>query len=158
MSGIFTVDDTINTLMAIFEKHKNEKVFVLATICCGKSTLVSKIPSCVDADDIAFVDITEEELAIINQTPWTKEVGDTVDNLVYRNVKIMPGHPVFGTVIVDCEVVVYLDISDDLLAKHCEKRGKDFSDAKSIKEAIEGDWNNHKAHKNKQFYYVTMLE
>lgn len=158
MSGKFTIDDTINTLKAIFEKHKNEKVLVLATICCGKTTLVSKIPDCVDADDIAFVDITEEELAIIKETPWTKEVGDTVDSLVYRNVKIEQGHPVFGTVIVDCDVVVYLDISDDLLMKHCKNRELSFADAKNIKEAIEDDWNNHKEQNLKQFYYVTMLE
>ncbi len=158
MPGIFTADDTISTLNAIFEKHRHERVLVLATICCGKTTLVSKIPDCVDADDMAFSDITQEELEIINQTPWTKEVGDTVDNLVYRNVKIQPGHPVFGTVIVDCEAVVYLDINDDLLLKHCEKRNKSFEDAKSIKEALEGDWNNHKFQNIKKFYYVTMLE
>lgn len=158
MSGQFTIDDTINTLKAIFEKHKNERVFVLATICCGKTTLVKKIASCVDADDIAFVDITEEEQKMISQTPWTSEVGNTVDKLVYRNVKIVPGYPVFGTVIVDCDVVIYLDICNDLLAKHCEMRGKSLTDAKSIKQAIEDDWNHHKAQSNKQFYYVTMLE
>ena len=158
MPAEFTIDETINTLKAIFEKHVNDRVFVLATICCGKTTLVSKIPNCMDADDIAFVDITEKELAIISQVPWTKEVGDTVDSLVYRNVKIKPGYPVFGTVIVDCEVVVYLDINDDLLAEHCKKRGKIFTDAKNIKEAIERDWNYHKAQKNKMFYHVTMHE
>lgn len=158
MSGKFTITETINTLRAIFEKHKNERIYVLATICCGKSTLIEQIPNCIDMDSIAFLDITEEEAAIISQTPWTKEVGDTVDRLVYRNVKIQPGYPVFGTVIVDCEVVVYLDVSNELLAKHCKKRGANFEDAKKIKEAIESDWNNHKAQNNKLFYYVTMLE
>lgn len=158
MSGQFTIQETINTLEAIFERHKNERIYVLATICCGKSTLISQIPNCIDMDSIAFKDITAEETAIISQTPWTKEVGDLVDKLVYRNVKIQPGFPVFGTVIVDCEVVIYLDISDELLAKHCEKRNASFADAKKIKEAIEGDWNNHKKQNNKSFYYVTMLE
>lgn len=158
MSGQFTINETINTLKAIFEKHKNERVYVLATICCGKTTLINQIPGCIDMDSIAFVDITEEEAAILNQTPWTKEVGDIVDTLVYRNVRVEPGHPVFGTVIVDCDVVVYLDISDELLEKHCKKRGADFEDAKKIKEAIERDWNNHKVQNDKKFYYVTMLE
>ncbi|MDR1693167.1 MAG: hypothetical protein LBR72_07395 [Oscillospiraceae bacterium] len=157
MPGRFTVEDTINTLSAIFEKYKDERVFVLATICCGKSTLVSKIPGCVDADDIAFVDITEEELEVINKTPWTKEVGDTVDSLVYRNVIVKPGFPVFGTVIVDCDIVVYLDRSEELLAEHCDKRRKSFLDAKAIKEAVEQDWNCHKELGSKRFYYVTML-
>ncbi len=158
MSGNFTLKETINTLEAIFERHKNERIYVLGTTCCGKSTLISQIPNCVDMDSIAFIDITAEESAIINQTPWTKEVGDMVDKIVYRNVKIQPGFPVFGTVIVDCEVVVYLDISDELLAKHCEKRGASFQDAKQMKEAIEEDWNNHKAQNSKLFYYITMLE
>ena len=158
MSGKFTINETINTLRAIFEKHKNERIYVLATICCGKSTLIEQIPNCIDMDSIAFLDITEEEAAIISQTPWTKEVGDTVDSLVYRNVKIQSGYPVFGTVIVDCEVVVYLDISDELLAEHCKKRGANFEDAKNIKESIESDWNNHKAQNNKLFYYVMMHE
>lgn len=158
MSDKFTIKETINTLNAIFEKHKNERIYVLATICCGKTTLIEKIPNCVDMDTIAFLNMTDEEAALISQTPWTKEVGDAVDRLVYKNVKIQPGHPVFGTVIVDCEVVVYLDISDELLAKHCEKRDASFTDAKNIKRAIEKDWINHKAQNNKLFYYVAMLE
>ncbi|NCA68130.1 MAG: hypothetical protein EOM87_08730 [Clostridia bacterium] len=152
MPGQFTINETINTLKAIFEKHKNERVYVLATICCGKTTLIKQIPDCIDMDSIAFVDITEEEAAIINQIPWTKEVGDMVDTLVYRNVHVQPGHPVFGTFIVDCDVVVYLDISDELLEKNYKKRGADFMDAKKIKESIKGDWNNHKAKNDKKFY------
>lgn len=158
MSGQFTIKETINTLKAIFEKHKTERIYVLATICCGKTTLIQQITNCVDMDSIAFVNITDKEAAILNKTPWTKEVGDMVDSLVYRNVKVQPGHPVFGTVIVDCDVVVYLDISDELLEKHCKKRNVNFTDAIKIKEAIESDWNNHKLKNDKLFYYVTMLE
>ncbi len=63
----------------------------------------------------------------------------------------------FGNVIVDCEAVVYLDISDDLLMEHCKKRGAGFEDAKKMKEVIEGDWNNHKEKNDKVFYYVKKL-
>lgn len=48
----------------------------------------------------------------------------------YKYAKIIPGCPMFGTVIVDCEAVVYLDISDDLLIEYCKKRGESFKDAK----------------------------
>jgi hypothetical protein len=58
---------------------------------------------------------------------------------------------------VDCDIVVYLDISEELLAEHCGKRGKSFLDAKAIKEAVEQDWNCHKELGSKRFYYVTML-
>lgn len=158
MSGQFTINETINTLKAIFEKHKNERVYVLATTCCGKTTLIKQIPDCVDMDSIAFTDITEEEAAILNKTPWTSEIGRMVDKLVYRNVKVQPGHPVFGTVIVDCDVIIYLDISDELLKQHCQKRNVNFTDAKKMKEAIEADWNYHKSMNDKLFYYVAIPE
>ena len=64
----------------------------------------------------------------------------------------------FTSVIVDCEAVVYLDISDSLLTQHCEKRNVSFRDAKNIKEAIEDDWNNHKANGDKAMYYVMLTQ
>lgn len=51
-----------------------------------------------------------------------------------------------------------MDISDELLAAHCRKCDSDFEDAKRIKEAIEGDWNNHKSKNDKVFYYLTVTE
>ena len=33
--GSFTIIETINTLKAIFEKHKEERVCVIGTICVG---------------------------------------------------------------------------------------------------------------------------
>ena len=44
------------------------------------------------------------------------------DNLIYTKVKIAKGTPMFGTVILDSDAVVYLDIADDVLKAHCEKR------------------------------------
>ena len=125
-SLLLTLSDVINTLRAIFEKHKNERIIVLGTMCVGKTTLLKYLPEAVDMDALAFVDITDDEYRIINQSPWTEEIGDMVDYIVYRNIKVKPGQPVLGTVIVDCEVVVYLDISKALLVEHCKKRGEDF--------------------------------
>ena len=90
--------------------------------------------------------------------PWTTECGNEIDRLVYKYAKVKPGYPLFTTVIIDCEAVIYLDISDDLLTEHCKKRGYSFEDSKSIKEAIEGDWNSHKAKNDKVFYYLTVTE
>ena len=45
-----------------------------------------------------------------------------------------------------------------LLLSHCNKRGVSFDDSKKMKEAIEGDWNNHKEKKNIMFYYLTVIE
>ena len=64
----------------------------------------------------------------------------------------------FCSVVMDCEVLVYLDISRENLAKHCEKRGVDFPYALQMKDEIEKDWNAHKVRNDKQFYYVVMAE
>lgn len=123
-----------------------------------KSTLLKQIPGCVDLDDELWPQLTKEEADFISQTPWTKEIGDTIDRLVYEKIHVKPGHPLFTTIIVECDAVVYLDISDALLAEHCKKRHVDFNDAKNVKEAIEKDWNHHKTQGGKFFYYLTMTE
>ena len=163
MPGKFTINETLNTLKAIFEKHKDERVCVIGTICIGKSTILNKLPeyNCEDLDAVLWPFIPEEEMELMNQLrkkPWTEELGNEIDRLIYTYAKVKPGCPLFTTVIIDCEVVVYLDISDDLLAKHCKKRNESFEDSKNIKEAIENDWNNYKEKGNKIFYYLTVTE
>ena len=162
MPGKFTFNETLNALRAIFEKHKNERVCVLGTICVGKSTLINHLLdyNCTDIDGFAN-DLPEEETAYLSQLlqkSWTTETGNEIDRLVYKYVKVKPGCPFFTTVILDCEAVVYLDISDELLAEHCKKRGDRFEDAKKIKETIENDWNDHRARDDKTFYYLTVTE
>ena len=66
------------------------------------------------------------------------ELGDFIDRLVYERISVKPGHPLFTTIIVECDVVIYLDISEALLAEHCKKRGNSFTDAKNVKDAVEG--------------------
>ena len=163
MSGKFTIIETLNTLKAIFEKHKNERVCVLGTICVGKTTILGQLAeyNCEDLDDVLWPIIPKEETEYLNELlakPWTTECGNEVDRLTYKYAKVKIGYPLFSTVIVDCEAVVYLDISDEILAKHCEKRRTSFEDSKNIKQAIERDWDNHKSKGNKTFYYLTITE
>ena len=163
MPGYFTSNETLNTLKAIFEKHKTERVCVLGTICAGKSTILKRLSdyNCLDMDAELWPNIPADEMILFNQLsqmPWTKEFGDEIDRLTYKYLKVKPGFPMFSSVIVDCEAVVYLDINDNLLARHCEKRGENFDDAKKIKEAIEGDWNSHMAKGDKTMYYVMLTE
>lgn len=150
--------ETINTLEAIFEMHKEEKICVIGTTCCGKSTLLDKIPNCVDMDEVLWPLLTQEEKNFICQKPWTKEIGDYFDNLICKKIKIENGVPMFGTVILDCNVVVYLDIEDDLLQEHCKKRNVNLEDAKNMKLTIENDWNNHRLQGEKKFYYIMLRE
>ena len=37
MADKFSTNKTINALKVIFEKHKNERVCVIGTMCCGKT-------------------------------------------------------------------------------------------------------------------------
>lgn len=163
MSGKFTMNETLTTLKAIFEKHKDERVCVLGTTCVGKSTLLHQLPeyNCEDLDSVLWPNIPSEEKVLFDQLlqkPWTKELGDEVDRLTYKFAKVKKGCPLFTTVIIDCEAIVYLDISDELLLSHCNKRGVSFEDSKKMKEAIEADWNNHKEKNNIKFYYLTVTE
>ena len=150
--------EIVNSLKAIFEKHENERICVLATTCCGKTTLLRQIPNCVDLDDELWPQLTKEEADFISQKPWTDEIGDYIDKLVYEKITIKAGHPLFSTIIVDCDVVVYLDISDELLAEHCKKRGYDYADSKNVKKAVELDWNSHREKGGKTFYYLVLVE
>lgn len=59
--------ETINALNAIFDKHKNERICVLATTCCGKTTLLKQIPGCIDLDDELWPQLTKEEAEFIKQ-------------------------------------------------------------------------------------------
>ena len=79
---------------------------------------------------------TAEEIAFVSQVPWTNEIGDVYDSILFEKVKVNPGHPLFGNVILDCEAVVFLDIADELLSQHCRKRGVDFDYALSLKREI----------------------
>ena len=149
---------TIEELTEIFVKHKEERICVIGTTCCGKTTLLRKIPGCVDMDDELFSRLTKEEADFVCQTPWTEEIGDEFDRLVYERVKIKPGQPMFGTVILDCDAVVYLDIDDDMLKDRCEKRGVSFEDAKNMERAIKGDWDNNKAKNGRTNYWLKITE
>lgn len=153
-----SVKDTIHKLNEIFEKHKNDRICVLGTTCCGKSTLQEQIPGTVDMDEVLWPQLTKEEEAYICQKPWTKEIGDFASKLVKERVTVKAGHPLFTLILLDCEVIVYLDISDELLAVHCKKRGSSFQDAKNVKAAIEDTWNRQREMNDKVYYYLTITE
>lgn len=158
MTGNFTLGDTINTLEAIFDRHRNERVIVLSTTCTGKTTIIERLPYCVDVDILLGELMTAEEIAFCCQVPWTEEIGAVYDKIMFERVKAEKGHPLFCSVILECEVVVFLDISNEILSLHCKKRGVDFDYALQMKGEIEKDWKNHKERNDKIFYYTAMAE
>ena len=158
MLGKFAIKDTINTLEAIFEKHKHERIIVLSTTCVGKSTMVKQMPHWIDVDILLGQCMTKEEIKFCSQVPWTEEIGEVYGKIMYERVKVQPGHPLFCSCVIDCEVLVYIDISNEILSEHCKKRNVDFNYALQMKEEIEKDWNYHKEKNEKIFYYVAMAE
>lgn len=60
-----------------------------------------------------------------------------MDELVKTKLKIVPGSPMFGTVLLDCDLIIYLHITDELLLERTKLRNQDFNNAKNMKLQIE---------------------
>jgi len=152
---------TIIQLQEIFKRHQNERICVVGTMCCGKTTLIKELSdfNCVDVDDVFWPLISQKQIEIFSRIPITKEIFTEICRLMKEKIKVKPGFPLFGVVVLECEVVVYLDISDKLLEEHCLNR-KDtrIEDALSIKRWIEADCSDHQARKDKTFYHLFVQE
>ncbi len=131
--------ELINELSRILADNKNKRIVVVGTTCTGKSTFLNNIENAHDMDELVFPKLTKEEHDYVCQHPWTPEIGETMDRLVKENIKIESGKPVFGTVVLDSDLIVYLHISDELLKKRTELRGANFEDAKNMQKQIEED-------------------
>ena len=154
-------NEIVNTMKAIFDEHKNERICVVGTMCCGKTTLIKQLKeyNCIDSDDEFWPSAPKEEYEFYSQRPFTKEMSDSLHQLFCERILVKPGFPMFGVYILDCDVIVYLDIEENLLKNHCIRRGDtDFSDAFNLKKWLEDDINRHKEKNDKAFYCVTVKE
>ena len=88
-------------------------------------------------DKVIFPLLTKEESDYVCQTPWTKEIGEKMTYLVKTKLKIQSGEPLFGTVLLDCDLIIYLHINDELLKKRTDLRNVDFINAKNMQTKIE---------------------
>lgn len=129
-------------LRAILDQHRQERVVVVGTTCTGKSTLLKRILEGLDMDEVIFPQLTPEENAFVCQSPWTEEIGREMDRLAKKYVKVEPGHPVFGTIVFDSDLIIELKISDDLLKKRTHLRSAEFDDAKNMQKQIEEEIKN----------------
>src|SRR3989344_6661608 len=92
-------------LQEILDKNRDKRIVVLGTTCTGKSTLTRKISNARDMDEEVFPLLTKEEADYVCQTPWTPEIGETMERLVRGKVKAEAGKPVFGTVVLDADLI-----------------------------------------------------
>jgi len=127
----------IEELKDIFNNNKDKRILVIGTTCTGKSTLIKNLGIGLDMDKIIFPLLTKEESDYVCQTPWTKEIGKKMTYFVKTKLKIQQGEPLFGTVLIDCDLIVYLHISDELLKKRAELRKVDYTNAKNMQTEIE---------------------
>lgn len=131
----------LDELKEIFINNQDKRVCVVGTTCTGKSTIINELKIGKDMDDEIFPLLSKEEKDIVMSDPWTEEIGVYMDNLVRNKLKIAPGCPLFGTVILDCDLLVYLHINDELLKNRCDMRGVNFSNAVAMQKKIEEEIN-----------------
>lgn len=127
----------INELKNILDNNKDKRICVVGTSCTGKTTYLEYAKNGLDMDKVIFPLLSKEEKEYVCQTPWTPEIGQTMDKLVRERIKIQVGQPVFGTVVIDCDLIVYLNISEELLKKRTKSRNVNFDDAKGMQDGIE---------------------
>lgn len=127
----------IQKLKEIFLENKDKRICVLGTTCTGKSTIIRETNLGVDMDEEIFPLLTKEENDYVCSSPWTEEIGKKMDELVRKKLTIKPGIPMFGTVLLDCDLIIYLHINDDLLLERTKSRNVDFENAKKMQVAIE---------------------
>ena len=132
----------IEQLIEIFEENRDKRICVLGATCTGKTTLIKGTNLGLDMDEEIFPLLTEEETEYVCRTPWTQEIGNRMDELVRTKLSIKQGTPMFGTVLLDCDLIVYLHINDDLLLKRTKLRNTDFSNAKNMQQKIEEEIKN----------------
>lgn len=127
----------IDELIYIFEQNKDKRICVLGTTCTGKTTLINSTNIGLDMDKEIFPLLTQEETDYVCQSPWTEEIGDKMDELVRTKLSIKKGMPMFGTVLLDCDLIVYLHINDELLLERTRLRNANFDNAKNMQQKIE---------------------
>lgn len=133
--------ELISKLSQILNENADKRVVVVGTTCTGKSTFLKNIQNTHDMDELVFPQLSKEEHDYVCSHPWTPEIGNKMISLTKEKIKIEPGKPVFGTIVLDSDLIVYLQISDELLKQRTELRGAKFEDAKNMQNQIEEEIN-----------------
>lgn len=136
------VEASIGNLLTIYNQNIDKRICVLGTTCTGKTTLINELNIGLDMDKEIFPLLTKEEVDYVCSTPWTEKIGEKMNQLVRTKLSIRPGIPMFGTVLLECDLIVYLHISDELLLERTKLRNADFMNAKNMQNKIENEIKN----------------
>lgn len=126
----------IDKLKDLLKNNENKRIVVVGTSCIGKSTILKEISGAQDMDELIFPRLSKKEKDYVCKSPWTEEIGKTMNRLVREKLKVKKGRPFFGTVILNYDLVIYLDISDELLKERAKKRRSSFVDIKNMQKSI----------------------
>lgn len=141
---------TAELLTDIMDKYDDQRVLVIAPPCAGKSTLLQHIPNGIDMDmvfdampaefrryvlhheypfmyidgDRETVKYTERPYISGNSESesYLRATSDDLARYINEQIKIMPGQPVFGTSLIETDVIVHLKLSDDTLDMRLHSR------------------------------------
>lgn len=161
------------TLESLLEKYKDKRVLVLAPPSVGKSTILQHIKDGIDLDVVfddmpeefkrrvlhrenpfMFIDgdkktlkYTEKEFDPINDAHQAhlRETTELLAEYTQDKVNIKAGRPAFGSILVDSDVIIYLNISEEELKKRIESRNINthrlvqLERIKAIKSNLESD-------------------
>ncbi|MDP3955760.1 MAG: hypothetical protein Q8Q18_00735 [bacterium] len=111
-------------LRRVLLQHAHERVTVLGVPGAGKSTLAKLILGTLDMDNILFPQLTADERAFVFQKPWIPEVGIEMKRLAQKWIIVRPGAPVFATVLLNADLIVHLQISDNLLRQRIVRKDR----------------------------------
>jgi hypothetical protein len=138
------------SLGRVLERYEDRRVLVLAPPCSGKSTLLQHIENGIDMDEVfdtmpqdlrryvlhheypfmftngdrETIKYTERRF-IVGDSESEKYLRATTDALAsytQEHIKITPGYPVFGTSLIDADVIIYLKLSDVALDLRLQSR------------------------------------
>lgn len=141
---------TAELLTDILDKYNDQRVLVVAPPCAGKSTLLQHIPTGVDMDmvfdtmpaefrryvlhhEYPFMYIDgDREIVKYTERPFIpgdpeseghlRTTSDDLARYTNEQIKITPGQPVFGTGLIETDVIVYLKLSDEALDMRLHSR------------------------------------
>lgn len=129
-------------LQHLLLQYADKRVIVLGPPGVGKTTILRHIPGAQDMDEILFPQLSPQEKAIVFQKPWTPAAGEEMRRLACAKIVVLPGQPVFATVVLDADIIIELKISDGLLQKRVllrQERPQSFEDVKGIQEQLTTD-------------------
>ncbi|MGB5050168.1 MAG: hypothetical protein WBO46_14585, partial [Caldilineaceae bacterium] len=142
--------ESAKALESLLEKYKDKRVLVLAPPSVGKSTVLQHIKDGIDLDvmfddmpsefkrhvlhherPFMFIDGDKETVKYIEKEfdpsniehqKYLKETTNLLTRYIQDKMPIEAGHPAFGAVLIDSDVVIYIKISDDEFRKRMESR------------------------------------